>query len=269
MKCCRIGSILGSTVRSTVQAHLLCPTHLSEWRRKPRPRVLWADSSASSPLRKRLSGRWLRTRDGSGMLARDHVHRGAVLGGPDVHRGRERGGARQTGQPDAVLRHAGQRPDVRRRCGSGCDSRRTRRPAFIIVLGPIIAVILAGILFAIFNAALGGEATFKQLFAVSSHAAVISSLGAALHGAAELLPRRGWQRDQPGGAAADDRRRIVSRQAAGHGRPVRHLVAVRAGHRARQCSTAAGRSRSRLALFGVYAVIAVVVAAIMSRMGGA
>ena len=37
---------------------------------------------------------------------------------------------------------------------------------FIIVLGPIFAVILTGILFAIFNAALGGEATFKQLFAV-------------------------------------------------------------------------------------------------------
>ena len=36
----------------------------------------------------------------------------------------------------------------------------------ILVFGPIMAVIFTGILFAVFNAALGGEASFKQLFAV-------------------------------------------------------------------------------------------------------
>src|SRR5205085_3057368 len=33
----------------------------------------------------------------------------------------------------------------------------------VLVVSPIFAVIIAGILFAIFNAALGGEATFKQV----------------------------------------------------------------------------------------------------------
>jgi hypothetical protein len=42
---------------------------------------------------------------------------------------------------------------------------------------PIITLISAGILFAVFNAAMGGRASFKQLLAVVSHAGVISALG--------------------------------------------------------------------------------------------
>ena len=43
-------------------------------------------------------------------------------------------------------------------------------------------VIIAGILFAVFNAALGGEATFKQVFTVVVHAGVdLGVLGAAVH----------------------------------------------------------------------------------------
>ena len=49
--------------------------------------------------------------------------------------------------------------------------------ASVLVVGPIVAVILTGILFAVFNAALAGEGTFKQLFSVWVHAAVISTLG--------------------------------------------------------------------------------------------
>ena len=45
----------------------------------------------------------------------------------------------------------------------------------IMVISPIIAVIMAGILFAVFNAAMGGEATFKQLYSVIIHAGVISA----------------------------------------------------------------------------------------------
>jgi hypothetical protein len=47
----------------------------------------------------------------------------------------------------------------------------------IIVVSPIMAVIFAGILFAIFNAAMGGTATFKQVFTVFVHASAISALG--------------------------------------------------------------------------------------------
>jgi hypothetical protein len=42
---------------------------------------------------------------------------------------------------------------------------------------PILTLITAGILFAVFNAAMGGRASFKQLFAVVAHAGVISALG--------------------------------------------------------------------------------------------
>jgi hypothetical protein len=40
----------------------------------------------------------------------------------------------------------------------------------IVVVSPIIVTIAAGIFFAIFNAALGGEASFKQVFTVLAHA---------------------------------------------------------------------------------------------------
>jgi hypothetical protein len=53
----------------------------------------------------------------------------------------------------------------------------------VLVMSPIIAVIIAGLFFAIFNAALGGEASFKQVFAVLAHAGVISALSTMFSGA--------------------------------------------------------------------------------------
>jgi hypothetical protein len=52
----------------------------------------------------------------------------------------------------------------------------------ILVVSPIMAVIFSGILFAIFNAALGGEASFKQVFAVLIHAGVVSAVSTAFSG---------------------------------------------------------------------------------------
>ncbi len=54
--------------------------------------------------------------------------------------------------------------------------------ASVIVVSPIIVTIFAGILFAIFNAAMGGEASFKQVFTTVTHAGVISVLGAVFSG---------------------------------------------------------------------------------------
>ena len=50
---------------------------------------------------------------------------------------------------------------------------------FVIPLGSLIA---SGILFAIFNAAMGGNARFKQVFAVVMHCGVISAVGAVFTG---------------------------------------------------------------------------------------
>ncbi len=47
----------------------------------------------------------------------------------------------------------------------------------VAVVSPIVLAILAGILFAVFNAAMGGEASYKQVYAVVTHAGVISALG--------------------------------------------------------------------------------------------
>ncbi len=52
----------------------------------------------------------------------------------------------------------------------------------VIVVSPIMAVIFAGILFAIFNAALGGEASFKQVLTVLVHAGAVSTLSAIISG---------------------------------------------------------------------------------------
>ena len=47
----------------------------------------------------------------------------------------------------------------------------------VLVGGPLISLIIAGVLFAVFNAALGGTATFKQLFSVVVHSSAVSLLG--------------------------------------------------------------------------------------------
>jgi len=52
----------------------------------------------------------------------------------------------------------------------------------VLFISPIFAVIIAGILFAIFNAALGGEATFKQVFSVLVHAGAVSALSTVFSG---------------------------------------------------------------------------------------
>jgi hypothetical protein len=52
----------------------------------------------------------------------------------------------------------------------------------VLVVAPIFALIFSGILFAVFNAAMGGEASFKQVFAVLAHAGAISAVSAIFTG---------------------------------------------------------------------------------------
>ena len=47
---------------------------------------------------------------------------------------------------------------------------------YMLVLVPIFMVIMSGILYAVFNAAMGGNATFKQVFTVVVHAGPIGLL---------------------------------------------------------------------------------------------
>jgi hypothetical protein len=64
----------------------------------------------------------------------------------------------------------------------GADRMPYTTAGGVIVVSPIIAVIVAGILFAIFNAAMGGEASFKQVFSVVAHAGAVSMLSAIFSG---------------------------------------------------------------------------------------
>lgn len=49
--------------------------------------------------------------------------------------------------------------------------------AGVLVMSPIMTLVISGVLFAIFNAAMGGTASFKQVYAVVVHAGVISAVG--------------------------------------------------------------------------------------------
>lgn len=51
----------------------------------------------------------------------------------------------------------------------------------VIVMAPLMTLVIAGILFGIFNV-MGGEASFKQAFAVVAHAGVVSVLGSVFSG---------------------------------------------------------------------------------------
>jgi hypothetical protein len=48
---------------------------------------------------------------------------------------------------------------------------------FFLFGGPVFLAIISGILFAVFNAALGGDASYKQVFTVAVHAGPIGLLG--------------------------------------------------------------------------------------------
>jgi hypothetical protein len=48
--------------------------------------------------------------------------------------------------------------------------------AAVLVFTPIMTVAFAGLMYLVFNVMMGGDATFKQLFAVFAHATVISTL---------------------------------------------------------------------------------------------
>jgi hypothetical protein len=53
---------------------------------------------------------------------------------------------------------------------------------FIVVFAPIMLLVMSGILLAVFNAVLGGAASFKQVMAVVAHAGVVSALSAVFTG---------------------------------------------------------------------------------------
>jgi membrane protein, antimicrobial resistance system len=60
----------------------------------------------------------------------------------------------------------------------------------VLIFIPIVSLVFAGILFAVFNAALGGEASFKQVFSVYIHSGVIGAVSAVLSGTVNYFSGR-------------------------------------------------------------------------------
>jgi hypothetical protein len=58
--------------------------------------------------------------------------------------------------------------------------------AGILVFAPVMAVIVSGVLFVVFNVVMGGGATFKQMFSVVVHAGAISALSSIFTGLINL-----------------------------------------------------------------------------------
>jgi hypothetical protein len=138
--------------------------------------------------------------------------------------------------------------------------------AVTMLFGPAIgAVIVAGILFAIFNGAMGGTARFKQLYAVVLHSFVISALGAAFNGPVNYA--RGTLSSSVANLGAlmpglDETSFIGKLLGAVDFFTIWWLIVLAIG-----LAVLYRRKTQPIAitLFGIYAVIAIGVAAIMSR----
>ena len=96
-----------------------------------------------------------------------------------------------------------------------------------LVALPLMALLIAGISFAVFTAMLGGDGTFKQTFAVVVHSGMVLTVCAAVHDAAELRAGNDVERDEPRRLRAVPRRGVV-RGARSSGRSI--------------CSSCGGRS---------------------------
>jgi Yip1 domain len=138
----------------------------------------------------------------------------------------------------------------------------------VVIVSPIIAVIIAGLLFAIFNAAMGGEASFKQVFAILVHAGAISAVSTLFSGIVNYF------RGSMGSVANLGALLPMLAENSFAGRLlgmvdvflIWYIVVLAIGlgvlYRRRTQPIA-------ISLLGVYAAIAIVVALIKSRVGGA
>ena len=98
--------------------------------------------------------------------------------------GRQAAVEKQIGATKSVLQAFGRTmtPEVEAQIEASVARLPYRTGISIIVFSPIVTAVIAGICFVIFKVALGGESRFKQVFAVVVHAGVISALSALFSG---------------------------------------------------------------------------------------
>lgn len=138
----------------------------------------------------------------------------------------------------------------------------------VLVMSPIMVLVIGGILFAIFNAGLGGDASFKQVLAIVVHAGVISTVSAVFSGIINYF------RGAVGSVATlgallpmlPEKSFLASLLGAIDAFLIWWIVVLAMGlavlYRRRTQPIA-------ISLLAVYAVIAIVIAVVKSRVGGA
>jgi hypothetical protein len=67
-------------------------------------------------------------------------------------------------------------PEVEQRINASAPVMRWVIPISTLVIGPLFAVVIAGVLYGVFAAILGGGATFKQTLAVIVHAGIVMTV---------------------------------------------------------------------------------------------
>jgi hypothetical protein len=159
-------------------------------------------------------------------------------------------------------------PEIQDRIEQGAGRLPYTTAASVLIMGPIMALIVSGILFAIFNAAMGGEASFKQVFAIQTHSGVVSCLSAVFSGAINYF--RGATGSVTNVAALLP---MISDQSfVGHLLGMLDVFLIWWVIALAMGLAVLYRRRTQpiaIAFFAVYGVIALIVAVIKSRAGGA
>lgn len=106
------------------------------------------------------------------------------------------------GMQDAMFEQATRNPNMSDQQVAGVERFVSILPYGIagatLILGPLFSAIIAGILLLIFSTLMGGEAKFKQVYAVMAHSGVVSTVAALLGAGLIMLGAQPTGANPPG-----------------------------------------------------------------------
>ena len=125
-------------------------------------------------------------------------------------------------------------PEVEQRINGSAPVMRWVIPISTLVIGPLFVVVIAGVLYGVFAALLGGGATFKQTLAVVVHAGVVTTVAGLGIMVLNFVARLDEQRDESRCLCPDAAGGQFSRPLPRHDRPDVGLVPHRPRDRSRR-----------------------------------
>lgn len=106
------------------------------------------------------------------------------------------------GMQDAMFEQATRNPNMSDQQVAGVERFISVLPYVIagatLILGPLFSAVIAGILLLIFSTLMGGEAKFKQVYAVMAHSGVVSTVSALLGAGLIMLGAQPTGANPPG-----------------------------------------------------------------------